>query len=297
MTGSGTAPMTPLVLGLLALALAGPVPAGLARVPALRRTPAAAMVLWQGVALAAVLSALGAGLSLVTARPWRGSWLDAALALVALAITVVVLGRLLLMGHVVGTELRRLRRRHRESVDLVARREAGMSRRTRVLEHDVPVAYCVPGTTEARIVVSAAALERLDQPGLDAVLAHERAHLRMRHDLVLEAFTVLHRAFPRFVASDPALREVQLLVEVLADRAALRAASAKSLGNALLALAGGRAPVATIGAATSELVLRVELLRDVRPRPLQAGALVLTAVLLLALPTVFVVLPWLTALR
>ena len=63
--------MTPLVLGLLALALAGPVPAGLARVPALRRTPAAAMVLWRGVALAAVLSALGAGLSLVTARPWR----------------------------------------------------------------------------------------------------------------------------------------------------------------------------------------------------------------------------------
>ena len=53
--------MTTLVLGLLAVLLAGPVPALMARVPLLRRTPRAAMVLWQSVALAAVLAALGAG--------------------------------------------------------------------------------------------------------------------------------------------------------------------------------------------------------------------------------------------
>jgi Zn-dependent protease with chaperone function len=284
--------MTPLVLGVLAVALAGPVPALLARVAPLRRTPAAAMLLWQGVALAAVLSAVGAGLAVATTRPWRGTWGEALLALAALAVTVVVVGRLLLSGHLVGTELRRLRRHHREAVDLLARRDQGMS----ILDHDLPVAYCVPGMAAPRIVVSDAALDRLAPDELDAVVAHERAHLRARHDLVLEAFTVLHRAFPRFVASDAALREVELLVEVLADRAALRAASPRSLGNALLALAGGRAPAATIGAAASSLVLRVQLLRDVRPRPLQAGGLVAVALLLLVAPTVFVVLPWLTAL-
>jgi Zn-dependent protease with chaperone function len=296
--------MTPLVLGVLAVALAGPVPALLARVAPLRRTPAAAMLLWQGVALAAVLSAVGAGLAVVTTRPWRGTWGEALLAGAALVVTVVVVGRLLLSAHLVGTELRRLRRHHREAVDLLARRDPrhdprhgsrrgqGMS----ILDHDLPVAYCVPGMAAPRIVVSDAALERLAPDELDAVVAHERAHLRARHDLVLEAFTVLHRAFPRFVASDAALREVELLVEVLADRAALRAASPRSLGNALLALAGGRAPAATIGAAASSLVLRVQLLRDARPRPLQAGGLVAAALLLLVVPTVFVVLPWLTAL-
>jgi Zn-dependent protease with chaperone function len=284
--------VTPLLLGGLALALAGPVPAGLARLPTLRRTPAATMVLWQGVALAAVLSALGAGLSLVTTTTWRHSTGGALLAVAALAVTGVVGARLLLSGHVVGTELRRLRRHHREAVDVLARRERGMS----VLEHDRPVAYCVPGRHASRIVVSAAALDRLTPGELAAVLAHERAHLRARHDLVLEAFAVLHRAFPRLVASDAALREVQLLVEVLADRAALRDAEPRALGSALLTLAEGRAPAATIGAAASSLLVRVELLADARPRPVQAALVVVTALLLLTLPTAFVVAPWLASL-
>ena len=58
----------------------------------------------------------------------------------------------------------------------------------------------------------------LEPDELDAVLSHEQAHLRARHDLVLEAFTVLHEAFPRWVSSRAALDEVAMLVEVLADR-------------------------------------------------------------------------------
>ena len=91
-----------------------------------------------------------------------------------------------------------------------------------VLEHDVPVAYCVPGMSRSRIVVSRSTLTRLAPAELGAVLEHERSHLRARHDLVLEAFTVLHLAFPRWVASASARREVEVLVEVLADRAACR---------------------------------------------------------------------------
>ena len=62
---------TPVVLGALAVLLAGPLPWVLSRWTGLRRTPAAAMLLWQSAALAAVLAALGAGLSLVTARLWE----------------------------------------------------------------------------------------------------------------------------------------------------------------------------------------------------------------------------------
>lgn len=289
--------MTPVVLGVLAVLLAGPVPARLSRESRLHLTPFSAMLLWQAVALAAVLAALGAGLSLVTAHAWHRAPapLELAIAVLALGVTVVVLGRLLLSGHLVGTSLRAIRRQHRRQVDLVSGREG----QVRVLEHDVPVAYCLPGMRESRVVVSAAAVDRLEPAQLEAVLAHERAHLAARHDLVLEAFAVLHRAFPRWVSSDAALREVQLLVEILADRSALRVCRAADLGAALLAMAGGRAPTGTMGAsgaATSHLVERVRVLGDRRPRPLQVAVLLLAAWSVLVLPTGLVVAPWLASL-
>lgn len=298
--------MTPLLLGALALVLAGPVPRVLARVPRLRRTPRAAMLLWQSVALAAVLAALGAGVSLATHSAWRR---DADLgatvvAVVALVVTLLVLARLLLSAHVVGTRLRALRRHHRDQVDLVARRDAARSRGTSVLvlDHDLPVAYCVPGMAGSRVVVSAGAVGRLSAAELDAVLAHERAHLRARHDLVLEAFTAVHDAFPRWVSSAAALAEVRLLVEVLADRAATRATDRRDLGRALVELAASRAAgpgqgvTLGSGSAGADLVTRVQLLGDAREHRLQAAAVAAVAAALLLLPTGFVVAPWLAAL-
>jgi Zn-dependent protease with chaperone function len=252
------------------------------------------MLLWQSTALAAVLAALGAGLSLATDRLWASPVvpLDVAVAALAGAVTVVVAARLLLSGHLTGTSLRRMRRLHRQRVDLVARVDGGVS----VLEHDLPVAYCVPGMTGARIVVSRSTLTSLDPAELDAVLEHERSHLRARHDLVLEAFTVLHRAFPRWVASGAARHEVEVLVEVLADRAACRAGDRRALVSALLALAGSPAPAGSLGSAASSLAARVEVLRDPRPHRVQSALVLLLAVALLALPTMLVVLPWLTGL-
>jgi Zn-dependent protease with chaperone function len=286
--------LTPVVLGVLAVVLAGPFPSLLSRWTRLRRTPAAAMLLWQSTALAAVLAALGAGVSLATDRLWEPPVARTDLAVAALAggITIVVVGRLLLSGHLTGTTLRRTRRAHRERVDLVARTDGGVS----VLEHDLPVAYCVPGMTGARIVVSRPTLTALSPLELAAVLEHERSHLRARHDLVLEAFAVLHRAFPRWVASGAARREVEVLVEVLADRAAVRRADRRALVSALLALAGSEAPAGSLGASGSSLAARVEVLRDTRSHRLQAPLVGALAVALLALPTLLVVLPWLAAL-
>lgn len=289
--------MTPLLLGCLAVLFAGPVPAVLARWTWLRRTPRAAMLLWQSVALAAVLAALGAGLSLFTSHAWRETpdAVGVLIAAGALAVTGLVLGRLLLSGHRVGTTLRALRRRHREQLDLVTDTRHG----ARVVDHDVPVAYCVPGMQGARVVVSAGAISRLGEEEVEAVLAHERAHLRARHDLVLEAFSVLHRAFPRWVSSRAALAEVQLLVEVLADRAAARVEGPLPLARALVAMASGRAPQAALAVAAgpgAALVDRVQLLQEQRPRRAQTFVLLVAAAAVLALPTAFVVLPWLGSL-
>jgi Zn-dependent protease with chaperone function len=283
----------PVVLGALAVLMAGPLPWALSRWTRLRRTPAAAMLLWQSTALAAVLAALGAGLSLVTERLWEDPARpgDVVVAALAGAVTVVVLGRLLLSGHRTGTSLRRMRRLHRERVDLVARTDGGVS----VLDHDVPVAYCVPGMSGSRIVVSRSTLTSLSPVELAAVLEHERSHLRARHDLVLEAFTALHLAFPRWVASAAARREVEVLVEVLADRAACRSGDRRALVSALVALAGSTAPAGSLGSAGS-LAARVEVLRDTRSHPWQAAAVSLLAAAILALPTLLVVLPWLTGL-
>jgi Zn-dependent protease with chaperone function len=282
--------VTTLVLASLAVCFSGPAPGLLARLQAARRAPRAAMTLWQSVALAAVLSALGAGVSLATATRTAGFW-GYGVAPLALLLTLVVLARLLVSGHRVGTRLRGVRRRHRAMLDLLGAEEG----RVRVVDHDRPLAYCLPGVARSRVVVSAGARSRLAEQELAAVLAHERAHLRARHDLVLEAFTVLHEAFPRVVSSRSALREVRLLVEVLADRAARRTHGARPLARALVALADSSPPTAalgvtdggTVGDGAIGLVERVALLGDDRPHRLLAALLYLAAVTCLAAPALF----------
>lgn len=282
--------MTALLLGLLALILSSPAPTLLARVTALRGVPRASMVLWQSVALAAVLSAGGASLAVVTnsdltrhPEVWR--CLSAGF---ALTVALVVGIRLLLTAHRVGSGLRSMRRRHRELVDLLGAPDAGVH----VLHHESPMAYCLPGL-RSRVVVSDATLAVLSPIELQAVLWHERAHLKARHDLVLEAFTVLATAFPRWVSSAAALQEVTLLVEVLADRAAVRRVGATPLARALVSLAGQASPIASLGAANSGVVIRVRLMADKSSHRLLSAAAFATAVAVLALPTLVLVLPWL----
>src|SRR5262249_54500912 len=82
-------------------------------------------------------------------------------------------------------------------------------------------------------------LNTLSDTEVTAILGHERAHLRARHDLVLEMFIAVRAAFPRFVRSASALDAVRLLVEMLADDAGVRAAGPTPLARALLACPAG----------------------------------------------------------
>jgi hypothetical protein len=159
-----------------------------------------------------------------------------------------------------------------------------------VVDYPSAAAYCLPGLRSgSRIVVSVGTLELLGRGELAAVLAHERAHLRERHDLVLLPFTALRRAFPRSVTCTHAHHAVALLVEMLADDHALRARSTRELVSALVrfGMAGTcPAPAGALAAAEGEMAARVaRLLQPVRPLPAAALlAICLAAGLLVAVP-------------
>ena len=103
---------------------------------------------------------------------------------------------------------------------------------------------------------------------------------------MLEFFTVVHRAVPGFLRSEAALAEVRLLVEVLADRAAVRAAGVTAVARALVALAQGRHPEAAMAAGGGTAVARLDLLAAEPPSPWLPVVMYAFGVGTLALPIV-----------
>lgn len=287
--------MTPLLLGLIGVALSLPVPAVLARMTWTFRSPAAAVVLWQSLALAAILAMSGAALStalwLVTDDDL--TWWRVALHLTILGIGVLVWARFWWAAWIVWRETQSRRRRQRHLVDLLGDAD-GMAPALRVLREETPIAYCVPGRTSPRIVVSQGTISTLSATEYAAVLEHERAHVRRRHDLVLEAFTVLHRAFPKVLRTDAPLVQSQILVELLADDAARKAHGEASVAGALVALAGAPTPAGAMGLGGAATV-RMERLSDPDPAHLTSAvsAYLISAVVLIA-PTVLLAIPWMS---
>ena len=162
-----------------------------------------------------------------------------------------------LVGAAVG------RRKQRRALMLVARRHETCG--ALVIDHPTPLAYCLPGRRR-EVVLTTAALAALDESEISAVLAHEHAHLRGRHDLVLAAASALEHAFPRLPVFRHANTEVERLVEMLADDVATRHGDRLTLATALVRLADGRAPAAALGAGGETALVRVQrLLAPVNP--------------------------------
>ncbi|HVQ50833.1 MAG TPA: M56 family metallopeptidase [Mycobacterium sp.] len=301
--------MSALAFTIVALVLSGPVPAMLARATWPTRAPRAAIVLWQSIALAAVLSAFSAGIAIVSrlfvpgtdGRPTATitseievlGWPLWTVYVIVFAVTLVIGARLTFAVVQVAIATRRRRAHHRMVVDLVGKSQGN---HLRILDVAQPLAYCLPGV-RSRVVVSEGALNALADNEMAAILSHERAHLRARHDLVLEMFTAVHAAFPRFVRSAHALHAVRLLIELLADDAAVRAAGPTPLARALVACAAGHTPSGALAAGGPTTVLRVRRLSG-RPnsRVLAAGAY-LAAAAVLVVPTAALAVPWLTELH
>ena len=164
------------------------------------------------------------------------------------ALTLVIGARLVVAVVQVAIATRRRRAHHRMVVDLVGKSQKGQREPDGLRILDVSrAAGLLPPGVRSRVVVSEGTLTTLADNEIAAILSHERAHLRARHDLVLEMFTAVHAAFPRFVRSANALDAVRLLIELLADDAAVRAAGPTPLARALVACASGPHPVGRAG--------------------------------------------------
>jgi Zn-dependent protease with chaperone function len=262
-----------IVFGVL---LAEPVSRSLARAHWPVRDPVGALLVWQAVGLAGGLALLGSGVvyGLAPLGPTLPEALRSARDTLAagelpdlgvthvLALAAALALALRLIGVLVGVTVRTLqaRRRHRDLLDLLATPWPAAPG-ARVLDHPVPVAYCLPGL-RSRLVLSAGVLDALDPPAVRAVLAHEQAHLRERHDLVVLPFVAWGATAPFVRGMVCAQVAVAALVEMRADDVASAAVTPTQLTGALRTM-GGAAPAAALSSFTDALDRR--LLRITRP--------------------------------
>ncbi len=147
-----------------------------------------------------------------------------------------------------------------------------------VLDGPATVAYALPGwpTRRGVTVVSQELLARLDGRGRRALLAHERAHLRCRHDLHAAAVAVAAAANPLLRTLPAALGSA---AERQADGAAVRAVGDRAVVAAAIAIAAGITPPLGLAAGGGDVPARVEtLLRPVAGRTTLAAALTAGAV-------------------
>lgn len=303
---------TALALGVLAALLAWPVPAALARAAWPRRDPLVALVCWQAIGLAGGLSIIGA-LLVHGLAPWghslpeawwhwvtrqsaqevvRGDhWVAQTLAAV---LALELLGVLLLSG----VRTARTRRRHRALLELVVE-PAAAGPDTRLLDHPAPVAFCIPGARPL-LVLSSGMVAELEPAQLDAVVAHERAHLAEHHHLLLLPFLAWRAALPVLPAADRAHDAVRDLVEMRADDVALASLSGperrRTLAAAIVAVAagaGGQLPDGALAVTGGSVAVRVRrLLAPAEPLPAAARwTALLGALALLLVPTLLLVLP------
>lgn len=132
-----------------------------------------------------------------------------------------------------------------------------------LLNAERPAAYCVVGRPNA-IVVTTAAVQRLTTPQLNAVLAHEDAHIAGRHHQVLmflRALAATLRHLPLFPAGAAAVGE---LLEMCADDTAARRHGSRALVTGMLELAGPVQPAGLAVGATAVAVRANRLLVPAR---------------------------------
>jgi Zn-dependent protease with chaperone function len=284
-----------------------------------RRSPAAAILLWQALGLGWGLAAVGALIGFGATAPGAAvasgaltrlsslardgglpSAVDllGAVKLVCLVAGVVLLAVLCWILLAASASVERARQRQHELLSLLAHGDPKVPGAL-VVDHPAAAAYCLPGLRSA-IVISAGALALLDADELAAVLAHERAHLRERHDLVLLPFIALLRAFGWAGIATRAYQAVGLLVEMHADDRALRQRPARELATALLrvgAAGGTAAPSGALAVASPAVDCEVaaRVIRLLRPAPgLGNAALALVfgvSAATVAIPAALLVLP------
>jgi bla regulator protein blaR1 len=251
-----------------------------------------------GLTLAVHATALGGGLShligacVLRLRAMYATPGGAAIAGLGLILTGAVAARTALTAasHLRTTGRQALR--HAQTARLVGHPEPALG--AVLVEHPEPAAYCVSGR-HPMVIVTTGALRALGAGQLDAVLAHERAHLAGRHHRLLAMARIAGQVLPFLPLMRDADAQVARLVELHADDAATRASDPRSLATALVVLATGASPEPALAAAATDAVQRIhrllgpaEQLGRVHRQLLRAtaAALALAPVLLALAPAV-----------
>src|ERR1700731_369021 len=182
--------------------------------------------------------------------------------------------------------------RHAQTARLVGRPEPALG--AVLVEHAQPAAYCVAGR-QPTVILTTGAVQALDPGQLDAVLAHERAHLAGRHHRLLALARIGREVLPFLPLMRDAEQQVARLGELHADDEAIRARDPRLLATALVVLATGASPASALAAGATDSIQRIhrllgpsEPLGRARRQLLRAtaAALALTPVLLALTPAV-----------
>jgi Zn-dependent protease with chaperone function len=262
------------------------------------RSPRIAVGLWLTLTASWLAAVALAGIAVAVPLTWRAAG-DPAAANLTGRTPAVVAGSVLAAAVVLRaswylarglTSTRRGHRAHAAFLAVTGRPDQALG--AVVLDDEAPACYCLPSGRH-RVVISAGALSRLSPGQLQAVLAHERAHLRSHHHRMLAAAAALARAFPGIPLLARAPGELAVLAEMTADDAAARRHDPADLAAALVTLAGTDRHATALAAGGPAAIARIQrLLAPPRKQGLPARTTRLAAGLAaLAIPAAIATLP------
>ncbi|GAA0256046.1 M56 family metallopeptidase [Saccharothrix mutabilis subsp. mutabilis] len=178
--------------------------------------------------------------------------------LLGLALLAALLTRLAITSVRAARRRARTRREHLAALHVAARREPG-SPSTLWLDHDVPLAFSFAGTPG--VVVATEGLHRhLTDDQVTAVLAHERAHLRGRHHLLIAVSEAIATMLPFLPLFRQVPTAVRALVELAADAVAARTCGVDVVRAALVRVSQHGSPGSALAMGRDAVEVRLHRL-------------------------------------
>jgi Zn-dependent protease with chaperone function len=226
----------------LAIAVTTIAPSALSRGKLLTYRPKLAIALWisaLSVATLALLAGTGILIRVAIARAitgeiaerWVTSVVGSLFAWLSLAILGILGFRIIDAAHALWEE----RRASIEALTPLLRQALFVevkSFRMYIIESDNFVLTSVP--FENAVLLSTATRDALDDSDeFDAAIAHERAHLRGKHSMIVFASRLAMSAAGGFRASQRFIQSIRIAIELVADDEAAQVINAQSLARAL----------------------------------------------------------------